>query len=196
MIVYIHGFNSSPQSTKARQLKARLDALGRGAEYWCPALPDRPARAMAMLEAEVGRQAAESVTLVGSSLGGFYSTWLVEKYGVKAVLVNPGIVPHQGLESYLGPQKNLYTGEAYVLTREHLEEMRALYVPRPARLDHYFVMVTTGDEVIDYHHTIETFAGARQLVIEGSDHGFAEFENYLDSVLDFADGRPVNSTAP
>lgn len=193
MIIYIHGFNSSPQSTKARQLKARLEALGRGAQYWCPALPDRPARAMAMLEAEVQKHAPDAVTLVGSSLGGFYATWLVERLGVKAVLVNPGIVPHQGLESYLGPQQNLYTGEAYELTRQHLDELRQLYVPEPARLDNYYVMVTTGDEVLDYRHTVATFAGARQLVIEGSDHGFAEFENYLDSVLAFADGAWVTS---
>lgn len=188
MIIYIHGFNSSPQSTKARQLKARLDAAGRGDEYWCPALPDRPARAMALLETRVRSHPAGEVTLVGSSLGGFYSTWLVETLGVKAVLVNPGIVPHEGLEAYLGTQKNLYTGEAYELTRQHLEELRALYVPQPRRLQNYYVMVTTGDEVLDYRHTIETFAGAQQLVIEGSDHGFAEFEQYLDSVLEFADG--------
>lgn len=195
MIIYIHGFNSSPQTTKGRQLKARLDALGRGAEYWCPALPHRPAQAMALLEAEVTRHPAHRVTLVGSSLGGFYATWLVEKHGVKGVLVNPGIVPHEGLEAYLGPQRNLYTGEAYELTPGHLEEMRALYVPRPRRLDNYYVMVTTGDEVLDYRHTIATYVGARQLVIEGSDHGFAEFENYLDSVVSFADGGPLSSVA-
>ena len=187
VIIYIHGFNSSPHSTKARQLKARLDALGRGAEYRCPALPDRPAQAMQLLESAVLRHSPKSVTLVGSSLGGFYSTYLVEKHGVRAVLVNPAITPHEGMESYLGPQKNLYSGEAYELTREHLAELRALHVAQPRRLDNYYVMVTTGDEVLDYRETIATFAGAQQFVIEGSDHGFAEFENYLNSVISFAD---------
>ncbi|MSQ60882.1 MAG: esterase [Betaproteobacteria bacterium] len=189
MFIYIHGFNSSPQSTKARQLKARLESLGRGAQYWCPALPDRPAQAMALLEFEVMKHRPETVTLVGSSLGGFYSTCLVEKHGVRAVLLNPAIVPHEGLEAYLGPQKNLYTGEAYELTREHLAELRTFHVPEPKRLDNYYVMVATGDEVLDYRHTISIYAGARQLVIDGSDHGFAEFENYLDSVMDFASRR-------
>ena len=187
MFIYIHGFNSSPQSAKARQLKAKIDSLGRGDQYWCPALPDRPAQAMALLETEVLRHRPETVTLVGSSLGGFYSTYLVEKHGVRAVLVNPAIVPHEGLEIYLGPQKNLHSGEAYELTREHLNELRALYVPAPKRLDNYYVIVTTGDDVLDYRQAISTYAGARQLVIEGSDHGFAEFENYLGSVLEFAD---------
>jgi uncharacterized protein len=189
MIIYVHGFNSSPQSTKARQLKSRLETLSRGKEYWCPALPDRPALAMAMLESEIARHAAGSITLVGSSLGGFYATYLVEKYGVSAVLVNPAITPHEGLEAYLGPQNNLHSGQAYVLTREHLDELQALHVAEPRRLANYYVMVTTGDEVLDYRETINAFAGARQLVIEGSDHGFAEFENYLDSVIDFADRK-------
>lgn len=187
MIIYLHGFNSSPQSTKARQLEAKLASLGRAAHYGCPALPDRPAQAMALLEEEVRRHAARDVTLVGSSLGGFYSTYLVEKYGVRAVLVNPALTPHEGLQSYLGPQKNLYTGESYELTADHLAQLRELHVPCPKRLDQYYVMVTTGDEVLDYRQTIEVFAGARQLVVEGSDHGFAEFERYLDSVITFAD---------
>lgn len=144
-----------------------------------------------MLESEVQRHPPTSVTLVGSSLGGFYSTYLVEKHGVRAVLVNPAITPHEGLESYLGPQKNLYSGEAYELTREHLAELGALHVPTPTRLDNYYVMVTTGDEVLDYREAITTFAGARQFVIEGSDHGFAEFESYLDSVISFADRGEV-----
>lgn len=144
---------------------------------------------MALLEFEVMKHRPETVTLVGSSLGGFYSTCLVEKHGVRAVLLNPAIVPHEGLEAYLGPQKNLYTGEAYELTREHLAELRTFHVPEPKRLDNYYVMVATGDEVLDYRHTISIYAGARQLVIDGSDHGFAEFENYLDSVMDFASRR-------
>src|SRR5258706_1300714 len=73
MIVYIHGFNSSPASHKSNQLRERLSALGRGAEFVCPALPHWPKQAMALLEREVARVPADGVTLVGSSLGGFYA---------------------------------------------------------------------------------------------------------------------------
>ena len=189
MLIYIHGFNSSPASTKARQLQARLDALGRGGEFVCPALPDRPAHAVALLERQMGGEDARTITLVGSSLGGYYSTWLAEKHGVRAVLVNPAITPHEGLRAYLGPQKNLYTGAPYELTEQHLDELRALWVERPARLERYYLMVTTGDEVLDYRAAVAKYAGARQLVVQGSDHGFAEFEQHLDSVLAFADTR-------
>lgn len=186
MLIYIHGFNSSPQSTKARQLEARLASLGRGSEFCCPALPHRPAHAIALLEREMSAAPAASITLVGSSLGGYYATWLAETLGVRAVLVNPAITPHEGLRAYLGLQKNLHTGEPYELTEEHLAQMQALWVERPTRLERYYLMVTTGDEVLDYRQAVAKYAGAKQLIVEGGDHGFALFERYLDSVLEFA----------
>jgi predicted esterase YcpF (UPF0227 family) len=186
MLIYVHGFNSSPASTKARQLRARLESMGRGSEFSCPALPDRPAEAIAVLERELRRSTLDAITLVGSSLGGYYSTWLAETYGVRAVLVNPAITPHQGLQAYLGPQQNLYTGESYVLTQTHLDEMAALFIQRPTGLLRYYLMVTTGDEVLDYREAVAKYTGAKQLVVQGSDHGFADFERYLDSVLSFA----------
>jgi predicted esterase YcpF (UPF0227 family) len=186
MLIYVHGFNSSPTSTKARQLYTALEAIGRASAFACPALPDRPSRAIALLEAQMTRSPAADTTLVGSSLGGYYATWLAEQHGVRAVLVNPAITPHEGLRAYLGPQANLHTGERYELTEQHLDELRALLVPQPSRLERYYLMVTTGDEVLDYREAVAKYAGARQLVVQGSDHGFADFERHLDSVLTFA----------
>lgn len=187
MYLYIHGFNSSPQSLKARQLRSRLAALGRADEFRCPALSHWPREAIGQLQEAMRGHAPEAVVLVGSSLGGYYATWLAEQTGCRAVLVNPAVAPQVALEAYLGPQRNLYTGEPYVLTREHLAQMAAYAVPRPTSLERYFLMVTTGDEVIDYRDAVERYAGARQRVVQGSDHGFAEFEHYLDEVLAFGD---------
>jgi predicted esterase YcpF (UPF0227 family) len=189
MLIYVHGFNSSPASTKARQLRAALEAIGRAGEFACPALPDRPSRAIAVLEAQMASVPAGDVTLVGSSLGGYYATWLAERHGVRAVLVNPAITPHEGLRAYLGPQSNLYTGQQYHLTGQHLDELGALLVPQPTRPERYYLMVTTGDEVLDYREAVAKYAGAKQLVVQGSDHGFADFERHLDSVLRFAGVR-------
>ncbi|HWH46974.1 MAG TPA: YqiA/YcfP family alpha/beta fold hydrolase [Burkholderiales bacterium] len=186
MIVYIHGFNSSPASHKANQLRERLAELGRGAEFVCPELPHVPKQAMALLEREIARMAAHEVTLVGSSLGGFYATSLTEKTGARSVLVNPAITPQSGLRAYLGHQKNLHSGEEYVLTEEHLAQLADLQVRKPARLDRYLLMHTTGDELLDWRIAIEHFRGCRQVIVQGSDHGFAEFGDYLDLVLEFA----------
>jgi len=186
MIYYIHGFNSSPASHKSRQLQERLRSLGREAEFACPALPHQPREAIALLEREVSARPAAEVTLVGSSLGGFYATWLTEKLGVRSVLVNPAITPHDGLRAYLGPQRNLYTGEPYELTEGHLAELAALHVSAPARAERYLLMHTTGDELLDWRIAVDHYAGCRSVIVQGSDHGFAEFGNYLDIVLGFA----------
>jgi predicted esterase YcpF (UPF0227 family) len=186
MIIYIHGFNSSPASHKSRLLQERLAQTGSPQKFSCPALPHRPQEAMAILEGLVMKTGVQSVTLVGSSLGGFYATWLTETTGCRSVLVNPAITPHEGLRSYLGPQKNLYTGQEYELTEDHLLQMQALYIPRPERMDNYLLIHTTGDELLDWRVAVERFRGCRQIVVDGSDHGFSEFGDYVDSVLEFA----------
>lgn len=189
MYLYIHGFNSSPASIKAKQLQRRLDSLGRGGEFACPALSHWPREAMHQLEALLHGGRGRDAVLVGSSLGGFYATWLAEQHGCRAVLVNPAITPQDGLEAYLGPQKNLYTGEPYELTRGHLEQMAGYAVPEPTRPERYFLMATTGDEVLDYRVAVARYPGAKHLIIQGSDHGFADFEDHLDAVIAFGDGQ-------
>src|SRR5512145_1004181 len=109
MLIYIHGFNSSPASAKAQVLKARLASLGRGAELAAPALPPSPVQAAALLDALALQH--RGAALVGSSLGGYYATWLAEKHGMRAVLLNPAVRPYELLGAYLGVQQNLYTGE-------------------------------------------------------------------------------------
>ena len=186
MILYIHGFNSSPASHKAGLLGARLDALGRESAFQCPALPHRPREAIAVLERALAQAGVENTTLVGSSLGGFYATWLTEQTGCRSVLVNPAITPHEGLRSYLGAQQNLYTGESYTLTEEHLVQWAGYRIERPARMERYLLIHTTGDELLDWRIAVDHYRGCRQIVIDGSDHGFPEFGEYLDCVLDFA----------
>jgi hypothetical protein len=183
VLIYIHGLNSSPASFKANLLKRRLESLGRGAEFSAPALPDRPHAAAALLEAEIAKHPGAS--LVGSSLGGFYATWLAERHGLKAVLVNPAVRPYEGLRQLLGVQQNLYTGERYELTQAHLDELEALEVPAITRPERYLLMVETGDEVLDYRHAVKRYLGCRQMVIDGGDHAFKDLGEYLDIVLEF-----------
>jgi predicted esterase YcpF (UPF0227 family) len=161
-------------------LKGRLDALGRGAEFLAPALPPSPAQAAALLDALALRH--RGAALVGSSLGGYYATWLAEKHGLRAVLLNPAVRPYELLAPLVGLQKRFHTGEEYVFATEHVAELRALEVERitPSR---YFLIVTTGDEVLDYRRAVEHYRGCRQIVIEGGDHGLSEFAYHLDVVL-------------
>ena len=181
LIVYLHGFNSSPLSHKAQVMRRYMAGRALEAEFACPALPPFAGEALAAIEPLV----RENTCFVGSSLGGFYATYLAEKHGMNAVLINPAIDPHIGLRAYLGPQTNLHTGEPYELTEGHLREWEKLYVPRisPQR---YLLIVETGDEVLDYRRAIARYAGAEQIVIPGGDHSLQSFPQHLARILEFS----------
>ncbi|MCL4725285.1 MAG: esterase [Rhodocyclaceae bacterium] len=185
MIVYLHGFCSSPQSNKAQRLKARMEALGLGHRFWCGQLPPSPSEAIALAERQIAA-AATPVTVVGSSLGGYYATHLAEKHRLRAVLVNPAVVAYLSLAEFVGPQTNLYTGEAFEFRPECIEELRSIEVPRISRPQDFLLLVETGDEVLDYRQAVVKYAGARQVVLEGGDHSFTRWDAYLDAVLEFA----------
>jgi uncharacterized protein len=182
LIVYLHGFNSSPQSHKAQVMQRFMAERGLAHEYACPALPPLANDAIAVVERSfIGK----NTTFIGSSLGGFYATYLAEKHGLKAALINPAIDPHVGLRAYLGPQKNLHTGEPYELTEAHLREWEKLYVPRIAP-KRYLLIVETGDEVLDYRAAVTRYAGAEQVVIPGGDHSLQSFPQHLPRILEFS----------
>ena len=184
LLIYIHGFNSSALSFKAGLLRDHMTRLGFAQYYACPELSDRPAQAIAQLEALIAPHDPRSVTLVGSSLGGFYATSLVERFGARAVLVNPAVRPYELLAAYLGPQKNLYTGASYELTPQHIDELLALEVDAvtPSR---YLLITATGDELLDYRAGVERYAGCEQIIVPGSDHGMGDFAAFLDRVISF-----------
>lgn len=185
MIVYLHGFNSSPASSKARQLGEYMAKVGRSDEYFCPLLANSPRDAIAQIKAALLERAPQSITLVGSSLGGFYATYLAEKYDWKAVLVNPAVHVHRLLRNVLGPQTNWYTGERWVLTEDHLAELEALDIAQISQPSRYLLLVQTADEVLDYRDAVSYYADAQQCVEPGGDHGFRGFERYLSTILDF-----------
>jgi predicted esterase YcpF (UPF0227 family) len=185
MLIYLHGFNSSPGSHKAQVLKRYMEKRDMGDQYCCPALPHLPMRAITVIEAEVAKHPSESITFIGSSLGGFYSTYLAERHDLRAVLINPAVYPHDGLRAYLGVQHNLHTHQRYELTEEHLSQWEKLNLPS-IRAQRYLLLVETGDEVLDYREAVEKYRGSRQLVIRGGDHSLVSFPEHLPLILEFA----------
>jgi predicted esterase YcpF (UPF0227 family) len=186
MLIYLHGFLSAPASRKAKILGAEMRRLGRAQSYMVPALPLDPARAIEAIETVISLAQSEPVCLIGSSLGGYYATYLAEKHKLRAVLVNPAVRPYQLLQNYLGPQRNLYSGEEFVVTHEHLAALRALDVEEISWPERYLLLVETGDEILDYREAVEKFRAAKQVVIQGGDHSFTRFEEYIPLILEFA----------
>lgn len=187
-ILYMHGLNSSPLSQKASQLTAALERIGMSARLRVPALHHHPRQAIAQLEAaiaELGRP-----VLVGSSLGGYYATHLAERHGLKALLINPAVTPHRRFDGYLGPQTNLYTGEIWELTEDHVVALAELEVPPPQNAERYQVWLQTGDETLDYRHAADFYKGCALRIQAGGDHGFQGFAERIPALLAFAGFDP------
>jgi predicted esterase YcpF (UPF0227 family) len=185
MILYLHGFRSSPSSMKARLVGERMAALGQAGDYLCPQLPASPKQAMDLALSLVDGVPARQLALIGSSLGGYYATWLAERLGCRAVLLNPAIVPRLDLAPYVGVTTQYHSDEPFEFKHAYIEELRALEVARITRPERYFLVAATGDEVLDYRDMVAHYDGARQHVIDGSDHAISEFANYVDDVLRF-----------
>lgn len=185
MILYLHGFRSSPQSKKAQLVLQALAARGRADDFLCPQLPASPRAAARLIEATARLEDVGRLSLIGSSLGGYYATWLAERIGCRAVLLNPAIAPYEDLRHHLGTQPVFFSEQSIEVRPEHMDELRALDTPAITRPERYFLVAATGDEVIDWRLMAAKYAGCRQRIIEGSDHQLGDFASYLDEVLAF-----------
>lgn len=183
-LLYLHGFTSGPQSHKAQALGARMRARGLGERFFCPQLPAAPRDAIALAANLVRRHGVG--TVVGSSLGGYYATWLAETFDLAGVLVNPAVVAHLSLRKYVGPQRWLYTGEPFEFTLDHVDQLRTLDVPLLSRPERFWLLAEEGDETLDYRDAVRRYAGARQTVLPGGDHSFTRWDDYLDAIIDHA----------
>ena len=167
-------------------LRDYVERCESGVRLAVPALHHRPARAIEQARAACHDVDPSELTLIGSSLGGFYATVMAESLGCRAAVINPAVHPHTHFARYLGPQKNMYTGEAFELTQAHVDELRAMDPPAISRPARYWLFVETGDEVLDYREALAYYAGACQTVIQGGDHTLASFPEHIPELVDWA----------
>ena len=189
MILYLHGFRSSPESTKARMLASRLNELGHDKQWFCPQLPASPAQAIALAQALIRQHAgpdpSRTLTVIGSSLGGYYASCLAEQYGCRAVLLNPVVHAARDLASQVGEHTQYHSDEPFIFLPEHVEELTQMAVERPKDPSRYFLLAATGDEVLDWREMAQWYAGSHGRIIQGSDHGISDFNQWLPEVLSF-----------
>lgn len=186
-LLYLHGFRSSPRSAKARIVQARMETIGRAQDLICPQLPASPKAAMELVLtlAERHVDSPGGLAIVGSSLGGFYATWLAERFGCRAALVNPSVDPLKNLSDHVGVTTNWHSDEPFEFKPEYIDELAALKIARITQPARYYLLAATGDEVLDYRDMVAHYAGARQHVIDGGDHAVSDFARYVDEVLAF-----------
>ncbi|WP_295532197.1 YqiA/YcfP family alpha/beta fold hydrolase [uncultured Pseudacidovorax sp.] len=186
-LLYLHGFRSSPQSAKARVMAARMTARHPAVHWWCPQLPPSPRAAAELIAQGTADWPVDGMAVVGSSLGGFYATWLAARTGCRAVLINPAVHPARDLEKYIGEQTAWHDPEAHFFFRpDYIDELRALQtgaLPHPERL---MAVIAKGDELLDWREMTARYPGSLLRVVEGGDHALSDFETaHLNAVMAF-----------
>ena len=194
-LLYLHGFRSSPQSAKARLMAARVQAGHPGVRWWCPQLPPSPSQAADLIAEGLAGWPRGRMAVIGSSLGGFYATWVAERQGCRAVVLNPAVDPARDLAAHVGEQTTWQDpAERFFFRPEYVDELRALQAGALADPARYLAVIAKGDELLDWREMAARYQGVRLRVLEGSDHALSDFARHLDEVLAFLDlAGPDNS---
>lgn len=188
-VVYIHGFNSSPSSFKAQQLRSAWRQLNLPEEHLLiPELHHHPERAIAQLQEAIAQ--LQQPVLIGSSLGGYYATYLAQQHHLKALLINPAVRPHLLFEDFTAEQENLYSGERWLLTESHMQALAALEVAPPQDAQRFCVWLQSGDETLDYCLAEQYYQGCSVHVEQGGDHSFQRFAEHLPALFAFVGLTP------
>jgi len=187
-LLYLHGFRSSPRSTKARKMEDRVRERHPQVHWWCPQLPASPRVAMDTVMQGISRWPAGAMAVVGSSLGGFYATCVAEATGCRAVLLNPAVDPARDLAGYTGEHAAWHDpNERFVFEPHFVDELRSLECGRLVRPQNYLAVIAKGDEVLDWREMTRRYSGAKVKLLEDSDHALSDFDRHIDEVFAFLD---------
>ena len=187
-LLYLHGFLSSPLSAKARLTGEVVARRHPKVVFHCPALPASPKQAMDEVLQAIADWPRASMAMMGSSLGGFYATWLAERLGCKAALLNPAVTPARDLAAQIGTHAYWHQPDLqFDFTPAHVGELRTLEVPMVSRPERYCAVIAKGDEVLDWRQMHAHYQGARIKLLPGGDHALSDYDQHLDEVLDFLD---------
>ena len=185
-LLYLHGFRSSPASTKARMTAAAVAKRYPEVTWLCPALPASPRQAMAEVLRSTAHWPLATTAVIGSSLGGFYATWLAERWGCKAVLLNPAVKPARDLAAHLGDQTVWHDPEQqFVFKAAYVDELIAQEIAHISRPQRYFAVIAKGDEVLDWREMVGHYADVNVKLLPGGDHALTDYDQHLEAVLDF-----------
>ncbi len=196
-LLYLHGFRSSPQSSKAKLMAAKVHTANRknaGIEWHCPQLPPSPAQAFELAWNFARKEAQQPLAIIGSSLGGFYAAALTERLTrlgqlARCVLLNPAVNPARDLAAKIGRQTNWHDEKTdFEFTREHVAQLGQIADDGFSRPQRYMTIIAKGDEVLDWREMTARYPAEKALLLEGGDHAISDFEMYADDVLAFCQG--------
>ncbi len=186
-LLYLHGFRSSPQSTKARQFRDWVHAHRPDIHWWCPQLPPSPREAIDLLAHGTADWPLAQTAVVGSSLGGFYATVLAERWdeSVRVVLLNPAVQPARDLADRIGETTTWHSDERFFFRPEFIADLQAMTPAAITQPQRYFAVIAKGDEVLDWREMAARYAGCTMRLLEGGDHALSDFDASFTAVRDF-----------
>ena len=138
-----------------------------------------------LLERRVAQRGAEHVTLIGSSLGGYYALYWAQRFRLKTVLINPAVRPWESLSNYLGDNQNYHTGEHFTFYPHHIAELKQYDVEVISQPENIYLLLQSADEVLDYRQALAKFPDSLIALQQGGSHGFDNFEQMIPSILNF-----------
>jgi predicted esterase YcpF (UPF0227 family) len=185
MTIYIHGFGGSGQGLKASLFREYYKSINK--PFIAPSLSHIPDLAISTLE-ELIESYDGKVTLIGSSLGGYYAVYLANKYKIKAVLLNPSTEPFITVKNILDKDPEYYFSYNFIITDKHIGMLKKYetIINDPSLLT---VMVQTGDELLDYKKALKKFSNSKQIVDEGGSHFFEDIEKYFETIEKFLEEK-------
>ncbi|MBY0453639.1 MAG: esterase [Burkholderiaceae bacterium] len=185
-LLYLHGFRSSPQSAKARLMAQRVASQHPGVHWWCPQLPPSPHAAMALVAQGIADWPHSQMAVVGSSLGGFYASWVAQQTGCPAVLLNPAVHPARDLERYIGEQTAWHNeAERFYFDPCFIGELNALDVREHPPANNQMAIVAQGDEVLDWREMVARYPQAQLHLLDGGDHALSDFPDHIEAIVEF-----------
>lgn len=185
-LLYLHGFRSSPKSAKARSVAARVARRHPGLAWWCPQLPPSPKAAMQLVMDGIAGWPRDRMGVIGSSLGGFYATYVAQACDCRAVLLNPAVDPARDLARHIGEQAAWHDPQVrFFFEPRFVDELRQLYAGPLRNPENFFAVIARGDEVLDWREMAARYAGSRIKLLEGGDHAISDFARHIDDVFGF-----------
>jgi len=146
------------------------------------------AEVMALIALWPNEAGFESMAVVGSSLGGFYATFVAETMRCNALLLNPAVYPARDLAQHIGEQTSWHDpNDTFFFKHEFMDEMRALDAGPLTQPENYLAIIAKGDEVLSWQEMQARYANAKVKLIEGSDHALTDFDTHLTDILAFLD---------
>lgn len=184
MIIYIHGFGSHGYGSKVKIFREYFKSIGE--DFIAPSLSYVPELAIQTLEELIASYHGE-VYLIGSSLGGFYATYLSQMPEVKkVVLINPATSPMNTLQRATGDAPNFYDDSYFKWDKKHLKMLEKYVVEFPQGVwtmrEKFMVLLQKGDELLDYRDAAKKYKESKLTIEDGGSHSFDGIEKHFENI--------------